>query len=119
MPVHKYTPKPAIYDCLQYTGGNYAELAAWAPMTQEGGQAYLIVPNIGNVLVPVGNWVMKDIFDLFMMSDDLFQKGYKREGGRDDADCLSGGGWTRRYRLSLLQCQRDAQRFLDYGWDYS
>ena len=78
MPVHKYTPKPVIYNCIQYDGKNFMEITDWgAPLTKIGDKVYL-----GAMEVVVTGWVMKDIFDVFTtLSDEWFQKGYKPGGG--------------------------------------
>jgi hypothetical protein len=81
MPAVKYSERPKIYDCQQYDGTNFEDLAIWGPVTEEEGKVYLEAL-AGKVEVPVGNWVMKDNFDLFTtMSDTFFQKGYKPGGG--------------------------------------
>jgi hypothetical protein len=81
MPASKYSERPKIYECQQYDGTNFADLAAWAPLVQEEGKVYLNSA-MGKLEVLVGSWVMKDNFDLFSaISDALFQKGYKPGGG--------------------------------------
>jgi hypothetical protein len=80
-PPQTYTEKLKTYKCQQYDGTNYDDLAAWAPMTQHDGKVYLIVPHVGDVEVPVGYWVMEDIYNFFQpLSDEMFQKGYKPGG---------------------------------------
>lgn len=82
MPIHTYSEKVKLYECIQYDGTNYAEIAAFAPMIQEDGKVYLVVPGIGNIEIKATDWVMKDIWELFSaMSDVYFQRGYKPGGG--------------------------------------
>lgn len=78
MPAHKYTPTPAVYDCIQYDGANFEEIVEMgAPVTRKDGKVYLFLAE-----VPVGGWVLKDIYGAFTtLSDAMFQVGYKPGGG--------------------------------------